>query len=48
MRINQLLAEGSLAPREVVELGLAEAAEAHRRLESGEARGQRLVLRPPA
>lgn len=47
-RINQLLADGSLGPREVEELPLAKAAEAHRRLEAGEARGRRLVLQPPA
>ncbi len=40
------------APRNVVssrvkELALKETAEAHRRLEAGEARGRRLVLRPP-
>lgn len=46
-RINQLLADGSLAPHAVEELTLKEAAEAHRRLEAGEARGRRLVLRPP-
>ncbi|MHA6798879.1 NADPH:quinone reductase [Bounagaea algeriensis] len=45
-RINQLLAEGALAPRDVETLPLDAAAEAHRRLESGRARGTRLVLRP--
>jgi NADPH:quinone reductase-like Zn-dependent oxidoreductase len=45
-RINRLLAEGALAPRGIEELPLAEAAEAHRRLETGRARGRRLVLRP--
>lgn len=45
-RINQLLDEGSLRPRRVEELPLSATAEAHRRLEDGEARGTRLVLRP--
>jgi NADPH:quinone reductase-like Zn-dependent oxidoreductase len=45
-RINQLLADGSLAPRNVEILPLAAAAEAHRRLETGQARGTRLILRP--
>jgi 2-desacetyl-2-hydroxyethyl bacteriochlorophyllide A dehydrogenase len=45
-RINQLVADGSLRPRAVEELPLEAAADAHRRLESGEARGTRLVLRP--
>lgn len=47
-RINQLLAEGSLAPRAVEHLPLEAAAEAHRRLESGAAKGARLILHPPA
>lgn len=46
-RINQLLASGALRPGRVEELPLAAAAVAHRRLESGQARGVRLVLRPP-
>jgi NADPH:quinone reductase-like Zn-dependent oxidoreductase len=45
-RINQLLADGALAPRSVQRLGLEQTAEAHRRLESGQARGARLVLHP--
>ncbi len=45
-RINQLLAEGALEPRDVETLPLDATAEAHRRLESGRARGTRLVLRP--
>jgi NADPH:quinone reductase-like Zn-dependent oxidoreductase len=45
-RINQLLADGTLAPRGVERLTLQDAAEAHRRLESGEVRGARLVLHP--
>jgi len=44
-RINQLVADGSLRPRAVEALPLSAAAEAHRRLEAGEARGVRLVLR---
>lgn len=47
-RINQLLAEGSLMPRRIERLPLSDAAEAHRRLEAGDARGRRIVLRPPA
>lgn len=45
-RINQLLARGEHSPREVETLPLDAAADAHRRLESGEARGTRLLLRP--
>lgn len=45
-RINQLLGAGVLAPRDVTVLPLESAAEAHRRLESGAARGTRLVLPP--
>lgn len=45
-RINQLLAAGVLAPRGVAVLPLDSAAEAHRRLEAGEARGSRIVLTP--
>jgi NADPH:quinone reductase-like Zn-dependent oxidoreductase len=44
MRVNQLLAEGALAPRKTEVLPLAEAAQAHQRLETGKARGVRLVL----
>lgn len=47
-RINQLLAEGSLTARRIETSPLSDAAEAHRRLEAGEARGRRIVLRPPA
>jgi NADPH:quinone reductase-like Zn-dependent oxidoreductase len=46
-RINELLIEGSLTPRRIEPLPLSEAAEAHRRLETGAARGLRIVLRPP-
>jgi len=46
VRIDQLLAQGALAPRAIEELPLGEAAEAHRRLETGRARGTRLILRP--
>lgn len=45
-RVNQLVATGALRPAAVQELPLSDAAEAHRRLASGEARGTRLVLRP--
>jgi NADPH:quinone reductase-like Zn-dependent oxidoreductase len=45
-RVNQLLAVGALLPRRVEQLPLSAAAEAHRRLEAGEARGARLVLTP--
>jgi NADPH:quinone reductase-like Zn-dependent oxidoreductase len=45
-RINQLLADGALAPRSVQRLGLEQTAGAHRRLESGQVRGARLVLQP--
>ncbi|MFC8732622.1 NADPH:quinone reductase [Luteimicrobium sp. NPDC057192] len=45
-RINLLVADDALRPRAVEELPLAGAAEAHRRLEAGEARGTRLVLLP--
>ncbi|MBV8932608.1 MAG: NADPH:quinone reductase [Kutzneria sp.] len=43
--INQLLASGQLRPRNRHLLPLAEAAEAHRRMEKGELHGTRLVLR---
>jgi NADPH:quinone reductase-like Zn-dependent oxidoreductase len=46
-RINQLLQDGSLVPRAVESLPLKQAAEAHRRLQAGEARSRRLVLHPP-
>lgn len=45
-RLNQLTAAGALAPRRTEELPLDATADAHRRLESGEARGTRLILRP--
>ncbi|WP_284294894.1 zinc-binding dehydrogenase [Luteimicrobium album] len=45
-RINQLGADGSLRPRAVEVLPLEAAADAHRRLEAGQVRGTRLVLRP--
>jgi NADPH:quinone reductase-like Zn-dependent oxidoreductase len=44
--LNRLLAAGRLRPRAVRELPLDRAAEAHRLLEQGGARGRRLVLRP--
>jgi NADPH:quinone reductase-like Zn-dependent oxidoreductase len=47
-QVNQLVAAGALQPRHVEELLLSEAAEAHRRLETGRAAGVRLVLRPAA
>lgn len=43
--INRLLARGGLAVRIAGELPLAQAAEAHRRIEAGQVRG-RLLLRP--
>ena len=46
VRINQLLAAGDIAPRRVTEFQLSETAQAHRRLESGDARGTRFVVRP--
>lgn len=45
-RVNRLVTAGALQPRRVEELPLSEAAEAHRRLETGRAAGVRLVLRP--
>lgn len=45
-RVNGLLADGSLTPGRVETLPLASTAEAHRRLENGDARGTRLVLTP--
>lgn len=42
--VGRLLAEGLLRPRAVDVLPLAEAAEAHRRVEAGEANGRRVVL----
>ncbi len=47
-RIKQLLLEGALRPGRLEKLPLSAAAEAHRRLETGEARGTRLLLLPPA
>ena len=47
-QVNRLVAAGALQPRQVEELLLSEAAEAHRRLETGRAAGVRLVLRPSA
>ncbi|MGW0022883.1 NADPH:quinone reductase [Rhodococcus sp. NPDC003383] len=44
--VTTLLADGVLRPRHIEELPLSAAGEAHRRLEAGEARGTRLVLRP--
>ncbi|UQI49604.1 NADPH:quinone reductase [Streptomyces sp. HU2014] len=43
--VGRLLAEGLLRPRAVDVLPLADAAEAHRRVEAGEANGRRVVLR---
>lgn len=45
-RVNQLVADGSLMPRNVEEPPLNAAVEAHRRLETGQASGVRLILRP--
>ncbi|NYI06784.1 NADPH:quinone reductase [Allostreptomyces psammosilenae] len=45
-RVNELLSAGMLSPRRIELLPLSAAAEAHRRVESGEAHGIRLVLRP--
>ncbi len=47
-RVNRLVTAGTLQPRRVEVLPLSEAAEAHRRLETGRAAGARLVLRPSA
>jgi 2-desacetyl-2-hydroxyethyl bacteriochlorophyllide A dehydrogenase len=44
--INRLLAAGLLAPRELERQPLSTAADAHRRMEKGELRGRRLLLRP--
>lgn len=44
--INELLAQRAFAPRKMDVLPLSSAPDAHRRLESGQARGTRLVLRP--
>jgi NADPH:quinone reductase-like Zn-dependent oxidoreductase len=44
--VNRLLGAGVLRPREVEELPLSEAAQAHRRMENGELHGRRVVLRP--
>lgn len=46
-RINQLVGTGSLAPRAVEHLPLSAAPEAHRLLETGGAKGVRLILHPP-
>ena len=43
--VNDLVV-GGLRPRRIEELPLSAAADAHRRLETGQARGVRLVLRP--
>lgn len=45
-RVNGLLAEGALTPRATETLPLAATADAHHRLETGRARGTRLVLCP--
>ncbi|WP_433794961.1 NADPH:quinone reductase [Actinoplanes sp. CA-252034] len=42
--VNRMLAEGRLRPRSVEILSLSAMAEAHRRVEAGEAHGRRLVL----
>ncbi|MER7893834.1 NADPH:quinone reductase [Micromonospora sp. NPDC094482] len=44
--VNQLLADGRLAPREILPLPLSATGEAHRMLERGELRGRRAVIRP--
>lgn len=44
--VNQIAAQRALAARELEVLPLSAAADAHRRLETGQARGKRLVLRP--
>ena len=44
--INRLLATGRLRPRATETLPLSATAEAHRRMERGELRGRRVVLRP--
>ncbi len=44
--VNQVVAQQALAPRVLEVLPLSAAADAHRRLETGRARGKRLVLRP--
>ncbi len=44
--INRLLAQRAFVPRKVEVLPFARAADAHRRLETGQARGTRLVLCP--
>lgn len=44
--INRLLAAGRLRPRTVERGPLSAAADAHRRMEKGELRGRRLLLRP--
>lgn len=43
--VGSLIAAGRLAPRGIEHLPLSRAAEAHRRLEAGEGRGKRFVLR---
>jgi NADPH:quinone reductase-like Zn-dependent oxidoreductase len=43
--LNDMLARGSLRPRALEVLPLEAAAEAHRRMEAGELRGRRVVLR---
>ncbi|HWM73565.1 MAG TPA: NADPH:quinone reductase [Nocardioides sp.] len=45
-QVNRLVTAETLQARRVEELPLSEAAEAHRRLETGRAAGVRLVLRP--
>ncbi|GGZ97935.1 NADPH:quinone reductase [Streptomyces echinoruber] len=44
--INEALAAGALRPRALEQVPLSEAAEVHRRMERGELRGRRVVLRP--
>lgn len=46
LRVNKLLADGTLAPRNTEIMPLAEAEHAHQRLEAGNARGVRLVIKP--
>ncbi|MFI6262969.1 NADPH:quinone reductase [Micromonospora sp. NPDC051006] len=44
--VNRLLADGRMAPREILPLPLSATGEAHRMLERGELRGRRAVIRP--
>lgn len=44
--VNRLLAAGRLRPRTIERIPLSAAADAHRRMEKGELRGKRLIIRP--